>query len=335
MSEEGYSTFEVRILAVQAVRRGWTVCDAANAFGITRQTLHRWLNRHEKNGEKGLARKPGSGRPRKLEELDENDLRAMVLQPASAFGYETDLWTVGRLHRVIREQYHVTVSKDTVWRRLREAGLTYQKPEREYYEIDEEVRQKWRRYEVPKIRTCVEKYRAILYFQDEANVSLTAFLGKTWSPCGQTPKARVTGKRGGVAAMSAISKPGHLLFRLLEKRIASPEVIAFLAQMLKHHPRRHLVVVMDQARPHTSKKTKAYIESQRRLHVFYLPSYSPDWNPDEKVWNHLKNHELKSNQAKTKDELKRLTRRKLQSMAKRPELLRGLYFRCCVSDFFG
>jgi len=335
MSEEGYSTFEVRILAVQAVQRGWTVCDTADAFGITRQTLHRWLNRHKENGEEGLARRPGSGRPRKLEELDENELRTIVLQPASAFGYETDLWTVGRLHRVIREQYHVTVSRDTVWRRLREAGLTYQKPEREYYEIDEEARRKWRRYEVPKIRKCVEKTRAILYFQDEANVSLTAFLGKTWSPCGQTPKARVTGKRSGVAAMSAISKPGHLLFRLLEKRIASPEVIAFLAQMLKHHPRRHLVVVMDQAQPHTSKKTKAYIETQRRLHVFYLPSYSPDWNPDEKVWNHLKHHELKSHQAKTKDELIRLTRRKLQSMAKRPELLRGLYFRCCVSDFFG
>lgn len=245
------------------------------------------------------------------------------------------MWTVGRLHRVIREQYDVAVSRDTVWRRLREAGLTYQKPEREYHEIDEEAQRKWRRYEVPKIRKCVEKYRAILYFQDESNVSLTAFLGKTWSPCGQTPKARVTGKRGGVAAMSAISKPGHLLFRLLDKRIASGEVIDFLAQMLKHHPRRHLVVVMDQARPHTSKKTKGYIESQRRLHTFYLPSYSPDWNPDEKVWNHLKHHELKTHQAKTKNELKCLTRRKLQSMAKRPELLRGLYFRCCVSDFFG
>ena len=335
MSEEGYSTFEVRVLAVQAVQRGWTVCDTADAFGITRQTLHRWLNRHEENGEEGLARKPGSGRPRKLEELDENELRIIVLQAASAFGYETDLWTVGRLHRVIQERYHVAVSRDTVWRRLREAGLTYQKPEREYHEINEEARRKWRRYEVPKICKCVEKYRAILYFQDEANVSLTAFLGKTWAPCGQTPKARVTGKRGGAAAMSAISKPGHLLFRLLEKRIASPEVIDFLAQMLKHHPRRHLVEVMDQARPHTSKKTKAYIERQRRLHAFYLPSYSPDWNPDEKVWNHLKHHELKSHQAKNKDELKRLTRRKLQSMAKRPELLRGLYFRCCVSDFFG
>ena len=335
MSEKGYSTFEVRIRAVQAVQRGWAVTETADAFGIARRTLHRWLNRYEENGEAGLARKPGSGRPRILEELEEGELRAIVLQPASAFGYETDLWTVGRLHRVIREQYHVVISRDTVWRRLREAGLTYQKPEREYYEIDEEARRKWRRYEVPKIRKCVEKYRAILYFQDESNISLTAFLGKTWSPCGQTPKARVTGKRGGVAAMSAISKPGHLLFRLLEKRIASAEVIDFFGQMLKHHPRRHLVVVMDKARPHTSKKTMAYIESQQRLHAFHLPSYSPDWNPDEKVWNHLKHHELKNHQAKTKDELKQLARRKLQSMAKRPELLRGLYFRCCVSDFFG
>ena len=335
MNDGGYSTYEIRVRAVDAVQRGWPVGQTADVYGVSRRTLHRWLARHSSNGTNGLHRKEGSGRPRKLEDLTEDDWRAIVMQPASVYGYETDLWTVGRLHSVIGDLYSVAVSRDTVWRRLREAGLTYQKPEREYYEIDEETRKKWRRYEVPKIRRAVKKYRAILYFQDESNISLTAFLGKTWAPRGQTPKASVTGKRGGVAAMSAISRPGNLVFRLLEKRIASGEVIDFLGQMLKHHPRRHLVVVMDQAPPHVSKKTKSYIMSQPRLHVFHLPKYSPDWNPDEKVWNYLKHHELKSHQAKTKDELKHLTRRKLQSMAKRPALLRGLYFRCCVSDFFG
>ena len=335
MNDGGYSTYEIRVRAVDAVQRGWPVGQTADVYGVSRRTLHRWLARHSSNSTNGLHRKKGSGRPRKLEDLTEDDWRAIVMQPASVYGYETDLWTVGRLHSVIGDLYSVAVSRDTVWRRLREAGLTYQKPEREYYEIDEETRKKWRRYEVPKIRRAVKKYRAILYFQDESNISLTAFLGKTWAPRGQTPKASVTGKRGGVAAMSAISRPGNLVFRLLEKRIASGEVIDFLGQMLKHHPRRHLVVVMDQAPPHVSKKTKSYIMSQPRLHVFHLPKYSPDWNPDEKVWNYLKHHELKSHQAKTKDELKHLTRRKLQSMAKRPALLRGLYFRCCVSDFFG
>ena len=334
MSEGTHFSAEVRARAVRAVQDGMSRTAVAAAYAVERTTLYRWMQKYDVDGQSGLERKAGSGRRRKLEELSEDELRALVLKGAQYFGYETDLWTVGRLRQVITEEFAVMLSKNTVWRRLRDAGLTYQKPEREYYEIDEEARKKWLRYEVPKIRRCVKKHRGILYFQDESNVSLTAFLGKTWAPCGETPKARVTGKRSGIAANSAISRSGRLLFRLLEKRIASKEVIEFLQQMLKHHPRRHLVVVMDQAPPHTSKKTKAWIASQSRLHVFHLPKYSPDWNPDEKVWNHLKHQELASHQAKTKAELKKLTRRKLQSMAKRPQLLRGLFFRCCVADLF-
>lgn len=334
MSDGSYSTIEMRRSAVGAVLRGVPVCQVAESYGINRTTIFRWVCRFESQGESGLQRRAGSGRPRKLQELTEDELLAIVVRPASSFGFETDLWTVGRLRRVIHEEFHVLISKNSVWRRLRDAGLTYQKPEREYFEADEEARRKWLRYEAPKIRRTVAKYRAILYFQDESNVSLTAFLGKTWSPRGETPKAKVTGKRGGVAAMSAISRQGQLVFRLHNKRIASAEVIDFLHQMLKHHRHRHLVVVMDQAPPHVSKITTSYIQSQKRLHVFHLPKYSPDWNPDEKVWNHLKHHELKSHQAKTKEELTQLTRKKLTSMSQNPELLRGLFFRCYVADFF-
>ena len=324
MSNGLHLTTDVRERAVRAVQDGMTRQAVAAAYGVDRVTLYRWLQKHSMDGDFGLKRKSGSGRRRKLEELDVDVLRAFILKGAKHFGYETDLWTVGRLRRVITEEFSIVLSKNTVWRRLRDAGLTYQKPEREYFEIDEVARKKWLRYEVPKIRRCVQKHRGILYFQDEANVSLTAFLGKTWAPRGETPKAKVTGKRAGISANSAISRNGHLLFRLLDKRIASKEVIEFLQQMLNHHPERHLTVVMDQAPPHTSKKTKAWIASQSRLHVFHLPKYSPDWNPDEKVWNHLKHQELASHQAKTKAELKQLTRQKLQSMAKRPKLLRGL-----------
>lgn len=330
-----YSTEEVRLRAVEAVERGVGVTQVADAFGVDRRTLHRWLARFDGEGPSGLARKPGSGRPRKLTGFDENDFRRLVLQPASTFGYETDLWTVARLQAILAQCLGIVSSRDTVWRRLREAGLTYQKPERHYWEADEEARQQWLRRQVPRIRRIVRKFRAILYFQDEANVSLTAFLGKTWSLRGVTPKVKVTGHRAGVAAMSAIARHGHLLFRLYDKRIASAEVMEFLGQMLNHHPRRHLAVVMDQAPPHVSQITTAFIASQPRLHVFHLPKYSPDWNPDEKVWNHLKHHELKAHGAKTKDELKTLTARKLATMSQNPELIQGLFFRCCVADLFG
>lgn len=335
MDGSGYSTVGVRRRAVQAVRRGLNVGTVAEAFGTDRSTIFRWVTRFTEDGEAGLSRRFGSGRPRKLAEVDEAALRSLILAPATEHGFETALWTVGRVRSVLRQRFRVALSHDTVWRRLREAGLTYQKPEREYFEIDEAARRAWLRREVPRIRKTVRKYRAILYFEDESNISLTAFLGKTWAPRGQTPKLRVTGQRGGVSAVSAISRRGHLVFRLYDKRIASREIIEFLRQLLRHHPRRHLVVVMDCAPPHVSKKTTEFIATQPRLHVFYLPKYSPDWNPDEKVWNHLKHQELKGHQAKTKTELRALTRRKLDGMSRNPSLVRGLFFRCCVADFFG
>jgi transposase len=293
MCQGRYSSFDTRSRAVLAVERGQPVGQVADAYGVNRTTLFRWVQRFVTQGSRGLVRRAGSGRPRLLAAFDMAALNDIVLEPASHFGFETDLWTVGRLRQVIREQYKVEVSPDTVWRRLRDAGFTYQKPERRYFELNEEAREDWLRNEAPRIRAAVREFRAILYFQDESNVSLTAFLGKTWAFRGQTPQVSVTGKRGGVTAMSAVSGQGRLVFRLFNQRIASEQIIQFLGQMLKHHHRRHLVVVMDQAPPHVSKKTKNYIASQNRLHVHYLPKYSPDWNPDEKVWNHLKHHELK------------------------------------------
>ena len=203
----------MRTGAVQAVLcAGLPVGDVAKAYSTDRTTLFRWLKRYQRQGEIGLRRQVGSGRPRKLRQMNSQRFWNLILQPATNFGYETDLWTVGRVHQVVQEKLKVIVSKDTIWRRLREAGLTYQKPERQYFETDDEARQEWLECTLPKVRETVRKYRAILYFQDEANVSLTAFLGKTWAPRGKTPKGQVTGKRGGVAALSAISKQGHLLF---------------------------------------------------------------------------------------------------------------------------
>jgi transposase len=333
MSGAVYSTYDVRVRAVDAVVHGQLpITVVAQAYGTDRSTVHRWVSRYHEGGKSLLQRRPVTGRPRKLESIDKEALKTIVLAPASTYGYETDFWTTRRLIQVFQSQLGVLVSKQTVMRRLHEAGLTYQKPEREYFELTEEERQEWVRTELPKIRAAVRKYRAILYFQDEANVSLTALLAKTWAPCGKTPKQKVTGHRGSVSAQSAITRSGHLLFRLHEKRIASQEVIDFLSQMLTHHRRRHLVVVMDNAPPHSSKKTMAYIESQPRLHVFNLPTYSPDWNPDEKVWNHLKHQELKGHQAKTTAELRSLTERKLNHMSGNSELLRGIFFRCCMAQ---
>jgi transposase len=328
-----YSTYDIRVRAVKAALSGQQKTDVAMAYQVDYSTLYRWCQRYEHDEDFSiLERKSGSGRPNTLDIKARKQLSTIIMKPASRFGYETDFWTCRRLIQVTERKLKITVSKPTMWRILRDMGLTYQKPERRYLEADDGRREKWIRYQVPKIRRTVVKYRAILYFQDESNISLTAVLGKTWSPKGKTPIQRVTGNRGGVSAMSAISKSCQLVFRLHPKRITSVEVIDFLAQLLKHHPARHLVIVMDQATPHISRKTTSFIHNQKRLHAFYLPSHSPDLNPDEQVWNHLKHQELKGHQARTKVELNQLAHRKLNGMSKNRTLLNGIFFRCCIAN---
>ena len=107
----GYSTFEVRARAVAAALEGNPIGQVARAYGVERTTLHRWLQRYHQQGEAGLQRQPVSGRPRKLAGRAEYLLKRMALAPASRYGFETDLWTVGRLHAVLVRDYHEDVSE--------------------------------------------------------------------------------------------------------------------------------------------------------------------------------------------------------------------------------
>lgn len=288
----GYSTIQVRACAVAAVRDGMRRCDVAAAYGVDRATLYRWIQRAKEDSVQGLARKraPGSARPRKEPALTKDAFLQLVLTPASRFGYETDLWTAKRLKTTLDNQGY-SLSRRTVNRRLYEYEITYQKAQRVYFDegkekSDAQARMDWLSDVVPEIREAVRKHKAILYFEDEAHIALSPVVGRTWSPRGQTPKIAATSKRGGFSAISAISGKGHLLFQLHDHRIATDEVIEFLSALLAHHKRRHLVVVMDNASPHTSKRMREFVASQKRLHVFYFPPRSPDLNPDEQVWNH-------------------------------------------------
>src|SRR4051794_25606096 len=99
MNETKYSTYELRSRAIQALESGLSLLDVAQAYGINRTTLYRWKVRHDQaGGPQGLLRRPGSGRPRKLQELSTQQWRDIVLQPAQVFGFETDFWTTKRVH---------------------------------------------------------------------------------------------------------------------------------------------------------------------------------------------------------------------------------------------
>ena len=164
-------------------------------------------------------------------------------------------------------------------------------------------------------------------------MSLNAILGKTWGPIGTTTLQKSTANRGSISVISAFNTR-NLIFMIHSERIRSFLVIKFLKKLLKYHAGKHIVLVMDQAPTHISNATLEYINSENRLHVFNFPKRSPEFNPHEKIWNYLKNEELKSHQARNIKDLKKIIKNKLIKISKNSCLLKGLYYRSIISKFF-
>ena len=83
--------------------------------------------------------------------------------------------------------------------------------------------------------------------------------------------------------MSALSLQGRLFFKIPSERVNATVFIDFLKELLAEYPKRKIFVIADQASPHIAKSVKAFVADQKRLELFYLPTYSPDFNPDEGV----------------------------------------------------
>ena len=288
---------ELKLRCVQAYINGDDPKELSNLFGVTERTIYNWLREFRDYGSFNTELIiDGRGRPSKISEKDAKKILKIIKKPASKFGFENDLWNSKRIRITCKRELNINLSKTGVWRFLHRFNQSFKKVQKRYYEVNAEDQYEWKKKIIPKIRRTVKEYKAILYFEDESSIQLSPVMGKSWGPVGERLTQKVTSNRGSIAAISSISNDGRLLFNLFDqgKRFNSDDIINFLKQMLKEHSRRHLVVIMDNAPCHKSKKTLDFIDSQRRLHVFFLPTRSPEFNPDEQVWGHLKNHGLKS-----------------------------------------
>lgn len=323
ISREGLEAFRFRAVELRA--KGYSVEQISEIFGVHYNSVSRWFVKARAGGVDSLKRTYARGASLKLDEETMSWLKESLIKPATDWKFDVPLWNSIMVQTLLSKERNQKLGSVTVWRYLQRLGLTYQKPEERYLEQNQELVDRWIKKEWPKVQRWVKENRAILYFEDESGVSMAPVIGKTWAPKGQTPIVRVTGKRGGITAMSAISPSGKLRFRLEDRRINSDIMIGFIKQIMHTHKRRKIALVMDRASCHISKKLLAYVESTYNLKLFHIPPRSPELNPDEKVWRHLKHVELKNHQAQNKDQLRNIVLAKLRAMQKNPKMTKNFF----------
>jgi transposase len=138
--------------AIQRLKRGKSPATVARAVSASRSSILRWQSAYREQGAKGLQARPIPGRPAHLSAKQRAKLEHLLLNGPLAAGYQTDLWTLQRVARLIRQHFGVRYHPGHVWKVLRRLGWSCQKPERRPTQRDEVAIAHWRRYVWPQLK---------------------------------------------------------------------------------------------------------------------------------------------------------------------------------------
>lgn len=317
---------EIRIRAVRRVEAGESPEDVIRALGFHRSCIYDWLARYREGGLEALRYRKIPGRKPKLSGSELKKLyRWLTTKDPRQLKFEFALWTRDMVRELIHREFNVRLSVVSVGRLLKKLGLSPQKPLRRAYQQDAEAVKRWKQEEYPAIRRAAREAGATIFFGDEASVRSDYHSGTTWAPVGKTPVVRATGARFSVNLISAISAQGQMRFMTVEGKLNATKFITFLRRLLVG-AEKPIFLILDRHPVHRSAAVRRFVEStDGRLRLFFLPSYSPELNPDEQVWNHVKHHGVGRTTPAGPDQLKRAVQNRLRSLQRLVVTIQGFF----------
>jgi transposase len=248
---------------------------------------------------KSPGRKPGLTKTRKKEP------DKLITAGPSKCGFPGACWRSPMIQNLIYEKFGVFYSVHYISQLLKSMGFSYQKAKFVSDHHDPVLRQEWLDKKWTEIYRLALKWKAMILFGDEASFPQWGSLSYTWSKKGETPVVQTSGIRKGYKVFGLIDYfTGTFFCKGHEGRLNSESYAAFLTEVMQK-TRKHIILIQDGARYHTSKAMKMfYQENSDRITVFDLPSYSPDYNPIEKLWKKIKEREIHLHYFPTFDALK-------------------------------
>lgn len=318
---------DLRFKAIKAVLDGKKQVEVAKLFDVTRQAVGKWVKAHREGGTRALKAKP-RGRPKGGSLLPwqaAQIAKTIVDRHPEQLKLPYYLWTREAVAQLIERRFGIRLSIWTVGRYLGRWGFTPQKPVRRAFEKNPEQVRRWLEEEYPRIRKQAKREKAQIYWGDEMGLRSDHAVGRSYGRRGKTPVIPGTGKRFGCSMISAITNRGRLNFMVFKRRFRADVFVEFLRRLVRQSKRKVFLIV-DGHPVHRSGKVKTWRgENVHHIRLFFLPSYSPELNPDELLNQDVKSNAVGRRRALTQHEMVTNIRSYLRSRQRQPHIVKQYF----------
>jgi transposase len=321
---------EIRYQVIRLKKQGRKRNEISEITGIHQSTISQWWKLYQTEG-KGALKIKKRGRPtgdcRTLTSEQEKELQKAVHDKCpDQMKLPFALWTRIAVQQYIKQLWSIDMPIRTVGEYLKRWGFTPQKPLRRAYKQNPEAVKKWLNEQYPDIAKRAKAEKAEIHWGDETGLCNDSYHGRSYAPRGKTPAIRLHPRCKRVNLISTVTNQGKVRFMVYKDKMNSATMIKFLERLIKDSPQK-VFLILDNLKVHHSHIVKDWLEEHKhQIEVFFLPSYSPELNPDEYLNCDLKAGVHSGTPARNKEQLKKKAISHLRKLQKMPSRV-AKYFR--------
>ena len=324
LSEESLELLRRQAHRLRLEGRTWV--EIASIVGVHMSTLMSWVRRF-KIGTTGLGEVSSARRGRRFGEsrrislADELGLRELIVTGhPSDLGLPFSLWNRRAVQGAIEVKFGMEMSIRTVGEYLRRWGFTSQRPAKRAIEQRPEQVQQWLQVDYPALVKKARAQGGEIYWGDETAIKQDTAWVRGYALAGQTPVLQHNTRWKSLTLISALTNQGLVRFALHDGAINADRFIDFLQALTDDAKPRKVFLIVDNLRVHHATQVKNWLQDkEEKIEVHYLPSYSPETNPDEILNRDLKTELRTRPAAKDSDALKRMAKAFIEKLISMPE----------------
>lgn len=285
----------VRLAALRALLLGYSRRQVCELHDRTDRMVRLWIECFNRGGIDALISRPKPGRPRKVKLERVRDLLVPVLENPAAAGQVH--WTGVKIHGYLKEKLFLELGYRTAVRWLHELNFHLRVPQPWPERQNQEERKKFQE----ELRALCADPKVELWFGDESGFEGDPRPRRRWVQPGKPRTVPYLGDHLRQNVIGAVAPQSGALFSLIVDGVDTDVFQFFLDEMAKAVPKKESVrqvFILDNASWH-----KATRLCWHHFEPKFLPGYSPDFNPIERLWLRVKADWFWDYFARTSEEL--------------------------------